>query len=542
MDYTRWMENHYQALKDRKIKELCFPGTHDSGTSTLGMAIAPDATDVVKTLFEKSRVGGATGIGTYIQGMAVAQDRSLYGQLQLGIRYLDLRVCCVGGEFYTCHSLLGATISSLLEEMKRFLSEHPKEMIIVKVGFKAMDDAEKARAKLLFESVLGGLYRFCNAVSFMDETFENQLASGVRALFVSDSGSNIVGTYSEEKTTNGAVVSLMKSMTQGFHSSASLLEAQCIRPVSEKDYILGYVQAYGCRLLPFLSVLMAVPVVGPTLAAAGCVSIPTFILYLKNASPLPSDLKENALDSRSIIKNYYGWLAENPQMAKPTLTLCDFPSPEFVEIAIALSLGQGYSGALNHFKDTPPQISPAERLVIFECTADAVASAFYTAGYLVNQAADFIDENIPGVTGEVLATALHGAGYTLAETGGVLIKLYGYTEAGVSKVLEGAGYAANQVADWTSGAATDAYDWSRGAAESTVDWTKGAAGSVAGWTTGAAEDVANWTTDAAGSVGNWTTGAANSVASWTSGAAKDVAKWTTDSGKKVADTFNPSKW
>ncbi len=30
MDKAKWMEENYQALQDKKLSELCLPGTHDS--------------------------------------------------------------------------------------------------------------------------------------------------------------------------------------------------------------------------------------------------------------------------------------------------------------------------------------------------------------------------------------------------------------------------------------------------------------------------------------------------------------------------------
>lgn len=64
---------------------------------------------------------------------SVCQDKSVTDQLNMGVRYLDVRVCTNGksDEFYTYHGLLGQTIESLLKEVKEFLDGHEKEVVLL---------------------------------------------------------------------------------------------------------------------------------------------------------------------------------------------------------------------------------------------------------------------------------------------------------------------------------------------------------------------------------------------------------------------------
>jgi len=76
---------------------------------------------------------------------------------------------------------------------------------------------------------------------------------------------------------------------------------------------------------------------------------------------------------------------------------------------------------------------------------ETISSALRRAGYNASEAANFIKYNIPGVTGEVLAAALRGAGYGLNEIGTAL-QVVGYGVENIASALRKAGYNANEVA------------------------------------------------------------------------------------------------
>lgn len=80
-DMKTWMNTIHDDIKDRKIKEICIPGSHDAG------------------------VGGA--ISYYTKCVVEANTRtqlySFYQQLLRGIRYFDLRPKIRGGQLYAGH-------------------------------------------------------------------------------------------------------------------------------------------------------------------------------------------------------------------------------------------------------------------------------------------------------------------------------------------------------------------------------------------------------------------------------------------------------
>ena len=223
-----------------------------------------------------------------------------------------------------------------------------------------------------------------------------------------------------------------------------LLEAQCIRPIDDMTFVKAFVQKYGCGLLPFLPTLWSIPVVGQLLSALGA-TVPHIVFYLRNIDPVPTDLRETARDSRSILRNYVQWLESDASRPHPQLIICDYVEEvPLVEIAIRLSTNRSCQDLLAGIQDIPKPIF-SEPLAHLGCGADVIAAALKVAGYGCNQAGQFLQDNIPGIPGEVLGGALKGAGYGLNEVGGFLKDAYNYTAEGLNIALKNIGYAAEEI-------------------------------------------------------------------------------------------------
>jgi hypothetical protein len=432
----KWMENLKDALASKPIKDICFPGTHDSGTYYLESALAPDAVAPIPQLWNDANLGNSTGIREYIKGMAVTQSNTIFDQLYNGIRYLDLRVCNVNDEFYTCHLLLGNKISVIVQDIKRFLDENTSEIVMVKVGFKKLTDDQEVAAQTLFKLLLDPYYEYGDASVFMNRTFGEQLASNKRALFLSG---GIEGLYDDNTNDNSSIVNMLKSGTSSFKATDMLLEAQCFRPTSHLNYVLGYIQHDGCKLLPYATALFAVPFVGPILGAYGITTLASLVLYLKECGPVPTNLKENAANSVSIIKDYFSWLSGCS--IKPTFVICDyFDKVPLVEIAIRINNNEPYDELIVNLSNADLRSGANVFTDVFKCGIDGIAAAFLLIGYACDEAAGFIKDNIPGVTGEAIAGALKNAGYASKEIAGVLNTIYNLDIDHVFNILKGLNY------------------------------------------------------------------------------------------------------
>jgi hypothetical protein len=116
-----WMQQNLGTLGNQPLRHLCMPGSHDAGMSTFGTHTAL-----------------ANSCAT------VTQTTDVLGQLQLGIRYFDIRPVLSGGAYYTGHysqisiPLIGSTwqgangqsISSIIDDVNQFTSSN-QELVVL---------------------------------------------------------------------------------------------------------------------------------------------------------------------------------------------------------------------------------------------------------------------------------------------------------------------------------------------------------------------------------------------------------------------------
>jgi hypothetical protein len=89
-NWSTWMQANLGTLGGRTLRQLCMPGTHDSGMSTIGSC-------------------------TFLANELVTQTQTqgILGQLQRGARSFDIRPVISDGKFVTGHySYLDALVST----------------------------------------------------------------------------------------------------------------------------------------------------------------------------------------------------------------------------------------------------------------------------------------------------------------------------------------------------------------------------------------------------------------------------------------------
>ena len=125
-----WMEKLPNEKQLSPLKDLVIAGSHNSGTFflDLNMEISPDAPSELGSI---SSVEG--DLKSVIHNWSVTQSMTIYLQLLLGIRYLDLRVAyrAEDKKIRVVHGLFGWTIEEVLDEVNRFLAKYPKEIVIL---------------------------------------------------------------------------------------------------------------------------------------------------------------------------------------------------------------------------------------------------------------------------------------------------------------------------------------------------------------------------------------------------------------------------
>jgi hypothetical protein len=113
-----WMQQNLAALGGRSLRQLCIPGSHDSGMSE----------------FEK---------GTFFARScnAITQLTGVLGQLQFGVRFFDVRPVIAGGQYRTGHYTFvgdglgtqganGQSIASIISDVNTYTAEN-QELIVL---------------------------------------------------------------------------------------------------------------------------------------------------------------------------------------------------------------------------------------------------------------------------------------------------------------------------------------------------------------------------------------------------------------------------
>ena len=119
-DRSDWMA----ALEDTaRLNSLTIPGTHDSGA-----------------LHSIAEISGK------------CQTLSIKEQLQIGVRFLDIRLQLVNNELKVVHSFVDqmTDFEDTLNDMVTFIRENPSEFLLVSIK----EDASPKRSDLAFEDVL----------------------------------------------------------------------------------------------------------------------------------------------------------------------------------------------------------------------------------------------------------------------------------------------------------------------------------------------------------------------------------------------------
>lgn len=123
--FENWM-SWGDIPKQVPIKKLALPGTHDSGTYEL-------YTDEIYDVNDFTGIA-PTIAGPIIRAMAVTQDADIYTQLMEGNRYIDLRFAKdQQGRIRIVHTVFGNSAENIFEQIRRFLSTHPTEVVIIDI-------------------------------------------------------------------------------------------------------------------------------------------------------------------------------------------------------------------------------------------------------------------------------------------------------------------------------------------------------------------------------------------------------------------------
>jgi hypothetical protein len=130
-----WMADNAAVLGKKPLNEITLPGAHDAGTFAIAK---PKSTGITLgdsdglSSPDNKKIKQLLSVGSVFSDWAKTQERTTSEMLADGIRYFDIRVCVDGkGVLMTCHGLYGASVAAILDDVKRFTDQHPREVVLL---------------------------------------------------------------------------------------------------------------------------------------------------------------------------------------------------------------------------------------------------------------------------------------------------------------------------------------------------------------------------------------------------------------------------
>ena len=132
---ANWMSANAALLGKKQLNEIALPGAHDAGTFAIAVSkntgISLGGGDGLSSPDNK-KIKQFLSIGSVFSDWAKTQERTTAQMLADGIRYFDIRVCVDNkGVLMTCHGLYGASLASMLDDIKTFTDKNPREVVLL---------------------------------------------------------------------------------------------------------------------------------------------------------------------------------------------------------------------------------------------------------------------------------------------------------------------------------------------------------------------------------------------------------------------------
>lgn len=116
------------AYSDVSLSSLVLPGSHDSGAyHSAGIGISPDDSEL--SWLPPSLV-------PVVENWGLAQTQSIGQQVQLGYRYIDIRLCADGDAVYTCHGVYMVPFNDIIGQLQTYLAsaDATSEVIVLDIN------------------------------------------------------------------------------------------------------------------------------------------------------------------------------------------------------------------------------------------------------------------------------------------------------------------------------------------------------------------------------------------------------------------------
>ena len=137
---SSWMSDYRKELKNKTLTQLMIPGTHYANAynidpknhlevctgETLPASMSNNAKLAALVAAESD-----TEIHRDFIDYLNTQNNNIRGQLNNGIRYLELQICIQDATYYTSNYYLTENLDDVVSQIKAFLDENKNELIII---------------------------------------------------------------------------------------------------------------------------------------------------------------------------------------------------------------------------------------------------------------------------------------------------------------------------------------------------------------------------------------------------------------------------
>lgn len=189
-----WMGDLLAAgLGSRRLSELALPGAHDAATSTISWkSTIAEGHGLPPALNNLRYIGVGFIVNKVIAAWSRAQGASVQGLLNMGVRYLDLRLVRKTSDrsIWTAHGLYGEPLEGVLRAVAAFLAASPTEVVIVDIqDFGNIAEGERPAVMGIVASRLGGKM-VTNPAQALAMPLAELLKTPERALVLTDTPSD----------------------------------------------------------------------------------------------------------------------------------------------------------------------------------------------------------------------------------------------------------------------------------------------------------------------------------------------------------------
>jgi len=132
-NHAKWMS---KLNAKTQLKDIVFPGSHDSLIFD-PIKFKHKYEDMDQSAKTFQTVSFVPGINYKVNRWTQTQNSTILDQLRSGIRAFDFRVAEKDNVCYGFHTFLGPPLKPSLEDIKIFLEQNPKEVILLTIRTKA---------------------------------------------------------------------------------------------------------------------------------------------------------------------------------------------------------------------------------------------------------------------------------------------------------------------------------------------------------------------------------------------------------------------